>query len=76
MQSLAEAYTCPSKGIGSPTRCTIPPKQREGNAKRTDWEREKESERKGRKKIRRKRDGGEERTKTERQRGCKTQKGE
>lgn len=44
MQSLAEAYTCPSKGIGSPTR-TIPPKQREGNAKRTDGLKKRERQR-------------------------------
>lgn len=42
VQSLAEAYTCPSKGIGgSPARCTIPPKQREGSAKQT-YERRRE----------------------------------
>lgn len=73
MQSLAEAYTCPSKGIGSPTRCTIPPKRRESNAKRTDWEREKESERKRQKKYE---ERERERERTRRQRGCKTEKGE
>lgn len=45
VQSLAEAYTCPSKGIGSLTRCTIPPKQRESNAKRTDALTKRERER-------------------------------
>lgn len=72
MQSLAEAYTCPSKGIGSPTRCTIPPKQRESNVKRTDELRKRERERKrARQKIRRKRKreretGEKERTKAKR----------
>lgn len=44
MQSLAEVYTCPSKGIGSPARCTIPPQA--ARNERTNRERGRERDHK------------------------------
>jgi len=78
VQSLAEAYTCPSKGIGSPTRCTIPPERRVRAVRNgRERERERERERGGREKLeekRKKRCEREEKKredrKRERERGC------